>query len=351
MDAVTKRKQKYEDEGFIHQKNGELTRAIIGATLARPTHSAFRWVKGHNGDPANEAADSLAGIGAEKATADDVNLEIKPELVLTGVKLSKMSQRLAYRAIRQRKDCTVSIRAKTTQRVARILEDLEDDCGIQVSETQLWKSLKKSYVLREARQWLWMVIHDAYMVGTHWLRPNMSAELQERAMCKQCGQTDSLEHIIFTCTATGRETIWKLLGAMLTAAGQKDVDPTWGSIVGAACVAIRNEAGTRNPIAEERWAILAIESAHLIWKLRCERVIANDGAEFTEREVENRWYAALGRRLDLDRRTAALITGKRKKARTRRIDSTWRPLLNDLECETHEWVVDGGVLVGIKRGR
>ncbi|OSC98504.1 hypothetical protein PYCCODRAFT_1447396 [Trametes coccinea BRFM310] len=351
MAAVTTRRQKYEDEGFINQRNGELTRAIIAATLARPTHTAFRWVKGHNGDPANEAADALAGKGAEKDRADEVDIEAKPELVLTGAKLSKISQRLAYRAIRQRKDKDVSIRAKTAQRVTRILDDLEDDYTIQVTEAQLWKSLRKDSVLREARQWLWMVIHDAYMVGTHWLRPNMKAELQERATCRLCGQIESLEHILFTCTAVGREAIWKLLGKILVMGGQKDTDPTWGNIVGAGCVAIRNEAGGRCPRAEERWTILAIESAHLIWKLRCERVIAKDGQEFTEREVENRWYAALARRLDLDRRTAALTPGKKGKMRARRIDAVWRPLLEDMECETHEWVIDCGVLVGIKRGR
>ncbi|KAI9056414.1 hypothetical protein FKP32DRAFT_1585912 [Trametes sanguinea] len=351
MAAVTSRRKKYEDEGFIRQKNGELTRAIIAASLARPAFTAFRWVKGHNGDPANEAADMLAGLGAEKQLPDPICLDVPAELVLSGAKLSAMTQELAYKAIRQRKDKAVQPRARTAGRVTRILDDIEDDYGTQITEGQLWRSLKKASVTREARQWLWMVIHDGYMVGTHWLRPNMSAELQERATCKVCGQIETLEHIIFTCTAVGRETIWHLMGSALTGAGQKDYDPTWGNIVGAACVTIRRDTGARDPLAEERWATLAIESAHLIWKLRCERVIANNGAEFTQREVTNRWYAALTRRLDVERRVASLTPGKKGMARAKRLDGVWRPLLEGDSLDSHEWVTDIGVLVGIKRGR
>ncbi|KAJ2968598.1 hypothetical protein NUW54_g13169 [Trametes sanguinea] len=254
-------------------------------------------------------------------------------------------------ASEQRKARKAQPRAKTADRVARILDDIEDDYGIQLSEEQLWRSLKRSSVTREARQWLWMVIHDAYMVGTHWLRPNMRAELQERASCKACGQVESMEHIIFTCTAVGRECIWHLMGDALTRAGQKDYDPTWGNIIGAACVRMQNQAGSRNLYEEERWAVLAIESAHLIWKLRCERVIANEGAEFTEREVTNRWYTALGRRLDVERRATMLTPGKKGSARAKRIDGVWRPLLEDDGLDSHDWVTDNGVLVGIKRGR
>ncbi|CDO76071.1 hypothetical protein BN946_scf184814.g4 [Trametes cinnabarina] len=187
MAAVTTRRRRYEDEGFIRQKNSELTRAIIAASLARPTFAAFRWVKGHNGDPANEAADVLAGLGAAKQVSDVVGLEVPVDLALTGAKLSVITQELAYKAIRQRKAKKAQPRARTANRVARILDDIEDDYSIQVSEEQLWRSLKRSSVTREARQWLWMVIHDAYMVGTHWLRPNMRTELQERASCKLGG--------------------------------------------------------------------------------------------------------------------------------------------------------------------
>ncbi|KAH9847110.1 hypothetical protein C2E23DRAFT_742616, partial [Lenzites betulinus] len=97
--------------------------------------------------------------------------------------------------------------------------------------------------------------------------------------------------------------------------------------------------------------VMAVESARLIWKLRYERVIARDGRLFEEREVSNRWYAELERRLALERRVLALLTGKRKARRAIRVYAVWRPLVQSSSDLPPGWMSDGGVLVGIKRGR
>ncbi|KAH9890114.1 hypothetical protein C8Q73DRAFT_747783 [Cubamyces lactineus] len=352
MESVTVRRQQYEDEGFIKQSNGELTKALIGALLKRPTFSAFTWVRGHNGHPGNEAADQLAGQAAAREIEDVLNLDVDEALRLTGAKLSAMTQELAYKAIRTIRTQKAEARTSTAQRVAQILSDIEDNFKVQIPEKMLWRSLKKPVVSREARQWIWMVIHDGYMIGDRWLRPNMSDELKERATCRTCGQTETMQHILFCCNACGREIIWTLLRESWEASGFPRYDPDWGNIIGAACAVIRPHGpdSKRNAVAEDRWAILAIESAHLIWKLRCERVIANDGAEFAERQVANRWYAALARRLDLERKVVALTPGKKRAKLQTKLDAVWRPLIEDLPDQSTDWVTDSGVLVGIKRG-
>lgn len=350
MDAVTKRRIKYEDEGYFTQKNGELTRAIVSEVFRRRAHTAFCWVKGHNGHPGNEAADALAGAGAKKNQEDQISLEEDPTTRLTGAKLTKLTQKLAYKVIRARKAAKMKARPRTAERVERIMKDLDEDFEIQVTEAHLWTSLRKTYVSKEARQWMWLTIHDGYMVGSHWLRPKMSDELRERASCKACGQLESMEHILFTCNACGREVIWKLLSELWESTGLRPPIPSWGSVLGAACVAMRSPNGARQPALEQRWATLAIESARLIWKLRCERVIAKNGDEFPAVEVTNRWYAELERRLHLDRRIAALSHGKKRKKYIRRLEEVWSPLLAERGNLPPNWVTKSEVLVGIKRG-
>ncbi|KAI0822878.1 hypothetical protein BC628DRAFT_1411930 [Trametes gibbosa] len=328
----------------------EAVTKCFATTLARRAHTAFQWVKGHNGHPGNEKADALAGRGARKPAIDVVDVAIPRQLRMTGAKLSKVTQKLAYKAIHIKKAAKVEERRRTKERVGQVIRDLKEDLNVHIAPETLWKSLGKEIISREARQWMWMTLHDAYMVGTHWLRPNMSDELKERATCKICGQTETMEHILFTCTAQGRETVWSLLRHAWTASGGTVRDPSWGTILGAACTG-RNIGGQRGTTAEEnRWAILAIESARLIWKLRCERVIANDGAEFTKREVQNRWHAEINRRLTLDRRVAALLLGKKRKRRIQLVEEIWSPLLEDERSLPPRWVTDSGVLVGIKRG-
>ncbi|KAI0816973.1 hypothetical protein BC628DRAFT_1333997 [Trametes gibbosa] len=350
LEAVTKRFRKNEDEGFIHHKNPDLTRAIRAAILERKAHSAFQWVKGHNGHPGNERADVLAGRRARKPAPDPVDVTVPRQLRVTGAKLSKITQKLAYRAIRAWKSAEIQPRQRTKERVDQVIQDLRDELDVHIAPETLWKSLASSAITREARQWMWMTLHDAYMVGTHWLRPSMSDELKERAVCKICGQTETMEHILFTCTAKGREIIWKLLREAWTKAGGLPRDPSWGTIMGAACTGRKANGGRRVSALENRWAILAVESARLIWKLRCERVIANDGAEFTGREVHNRWFAEINRRLTLDRCVTTLLLGKKRKRYIRLVEGTWSPLLEEERNLPPRWVTDSGVLVGIKRG-
>lgn len=76
-----------------------------------------------------------------------------------------------------------------------------------------------------------------------------------------------MEHILFTCTVKGHEIIWKLLHDAWTMAGGLLCDPSWGTIMGTACTGMKANGGQCISVLENRWAILAVESAWLIWKL------------------------------------------------------------------------------------
>ncbi|KAI0822692.1 hypothetical protein BC628DRAFT_1340667 [Trametes gibbosa] len=284
LEAVTKCFRKYQDEGFINQKNPDLTRAIVAATLERKAHTAFLWVKGHNGHPGNENADVLAGRRARKLAPDPVDVTVPRQFLVTGAKLKP--------------------RWHTKERVDQVIKDLRDILSIHITPETLWKSLASSTISREARQWTWMTLHDAYMIGTHWLRPSMSDELRERAICKICGQTETMEHILFTCNARGREIIWKLLHETWTTAEGLPRAPSWGTIMGAACTGRKADGGRCTAALENCWAILAVESARLIWKLR------------------------------------SLLLGKKRKQHIRLVEGTWSPLLEEKSDLPARWVTD-----------
>lgn len=89
------------------------------------------------------------------------------------------------------------------------------------------------------------------------------------------------------------------------------------------------------------------EATFLVWKLRYERVIQNEGKDFSSAEVEGRWYATMNRRITLDRRTAALRPCK-KGLTPREVQAIWNPVLADADQLPYDWVLNGGVLVGIR---
>ncbi|KAH9940355.1 uncharacterized protein BXZ73DRAFT_15632, partial [Epithele typhae] len=215
MNEVTKHIFNNENIEYIGKKNSHITKAIVAKLRMRKAPTAFKWVKGHKGHGLNEGADKLAGIGVEKAAHDDVNLEVPTELKISGARLNTMTQKIAYKVIRIGKARETKKRTLTKNNVDKIRDDFHQAFKIRLKEETIWKAIRKrDRITRETAQWMWMSIHDAYMIGNNWLKPDMPDELKARAECKACGQIKSMEHILFTCQATGRELIWKSLNDM-----------------------------------------------------------------------------------------------------------------------------------------
>ncbi|KAJ7835586.1 hypothetical protein B0H14DRAFT_2590221 [Mycena olivaceomarginata] len=62
----------------------------------------------------------------------------------------------------------------------------------------------------------------------------------------------------------------------------------------------QNDKGKMKPGEARLYRILMAESAHLIWKIRCERLMQRNGMHPTETEVHNKWVLAMNNRLKLD---------------------------------------------------
>ncbi|OSD08367.1 hypothetical protein PYCCODRAFT_1441281 [Trametes coccinea BRFM310] len=350
MDVLTKHWRKHEDEGFLATKNGHVMAATLAALRQRRAHTAFRWVKGHSGHPRNEGADLLAGLGAAKADADNLDLTIPPSFHVSGASLAFMTQKLAYHAISTHRASKLVPRPSAAVNIERIVDDIQVTCAHLIKDSSVWMALRKKDVTRECRQFMWKVIHDAYMVGRHWLRPSMPDPLRERAVCRVCTDTESMDHILFHCSARGREEIVELLRCAWSHTSRPWPGASWGTMIGAPCLAFEDDKGERLLSIERLWTILATEATHLIWKLRCERVIQNEGREFSADEITNRWYASINRRLTVDRLAAAKFLGKRA-LKLDVVEATWYPILDRSNGLPLNWVGEGGVLVGIRRGQ
>ncbi|KAI0772296.1 hypothetical protein BD413DRAFT_434860, partial [Trametes elegans] len=196
MDMLTKYRHKLENEGFLATKNGQVMAATIAALRQRKAHTAFRWVKGHSGHPRNEGADQLAGLGVAKPLPDELPIDIPPAFRVSGASLMSMSQKLAYHAVHSYRGAKLTQRPSATANVERVVEDIKAACNHSITDATVWTSLRKKDVVRECRHFLWKTLHDAYMVGRHWLRPSMPDPLRERATCKVCNEVESLDHIL-----------------------------------------------------------------------------------------------------------------------------------------------------------
>ncbi|KDQ31790.1 hypothetical protein PLEOSDRAFT_1034649 [Pleurotus ostreatus PC15] len=355
IETLTKNLANLEDTGYIGKANKELIQLTVAKLRSTNNKTSFKWVKGHSGHAGNEAADRLADEGARKPRSeeDGINEEIPGRIKLTGAKLSKMTQSLAYKAIRER--ALEAARQKNRERTLAMIDAIQNHVEEVIQETpteeRIWKATKNSDFSRQIRYYLWMVAHDAYCIGTHWLKPNYPEGLQKRSECPHCnGTIEDMSHILSRCETPGQEQIWELAKELWTKTGRKWTRPWIGNIVACALTKTTQKEEKRDPGGDRLWRILVSESAYLIWKLRCERVIQNDNTPFTTQEVNNRWVATINARLDLDREMTNESLGKNK-IRTKAVLQTWKGALDGEENLPRNWTKLNGVLVGIKPRR
>ncbi|KIO07040.1 hypothetical protein M404DRAFT_137520 [Pisolithus tinctorius Marx 270] len=213
-------------------------------------------------------------------------------------------------------------------------------------EPQIWKSVRNKELPRNIRNFLWKSIHGCYKIGEYWLKIPLH---EMRGTCLLCGETESMQHILTECTRSPfRAIIWHLAERLWSMRGSQWPLISFGTILGAGLADFRRDG--RRQIGETRlFTILILESAHLIWKLRCDWVINKGTTESipTHDEIHNKWVNAINLRLKFDRLQTDIKRYGNKAIKQDTVLKTWRgTLLNETNLPDN-WIWKSGVLVGI----
>jgi ribonuclease HI len=277
----------------------------------------------------------LAQEGSHKMLQDILDLTPVQKFNLTGVKLATISQATAYKGIQERlcpnpRPSTVINLDITRYAVERTTKHLPTDATI-------WLSIRNRDITRTIRVFLWKVLHNAHKCGNYWLQiPNF----EHRSTCLMCGVEDSMTHILTECDAPGQKEIWNLTKDLWLS--KHNLWPNVvniGVITGCCLAKFLNGKGQHKLGAERLYRILMTESAHLIWRIRCEHII--------ERSNREQWHCIINKRLTLDQ----AMTNKRyetKAISTQTVLHTWSGTLKNELSLPDNWINYSGVLVGIR---
>ncbi|KAH9849959.1 hypothetical protein C2E23DRAFT_736462 [Lenzites betulinus] len=349
VDGLTKHVLDWEDRGWTGVAHKELVRDVVSRLRARSARTTFTWIKGHSGVAGNEEADGLAAAGARIAPEESrCTLPMQPEgFVANGVRLAVLSQRLAYQVINTY--AGPPSRRKTDLIVEQTLTALQ---GWQCYRTkkQLWRSIRSIEFRRGMRDFWWKMWHGAHRVGPFW---ENIPRYEQRAVCSSCGVTETMEHILTECSAPGQAHVWGLVRELLERRGVRDLPLAFGALMGAPALTLNGPNGQPMTGASRFARLLLTESTHLVWKLRCQRVIDDNfrpGVDHSLREIENRWWDMVNRRLLVDQ----VLVARRKKINglsRSLVLKTWGPVLDDRAALPDDWILSAGVLVGRPRRR
>ncbi|SJL06249.1 uncharacterized protein ARMOST_09585 [Armillaria ostoyae] len=338
----------WEDRGWIGVPNRTFFQATAAKLRRHGNVVTFQWVKGHSGEVGNEEADKLAAIGAsmEDDGLPDPELEIEEQFKINGAKLATMTQAMAYRGIKERQGkCE---RDATEQNLDRIRASVTEVNGTAPSDAAIWRGMRNKDISRSARSFIWKATHKAYRLGNAWA--GFGPEYASRVLCPECGDTETMDHILLECEIPGRRNVWMLAEDMWRKKGYTWPSMSLGLILGCALYDPRDDEDGRLPGAARLFRIIVSESAHLIWKLRCERRIANgdDPDKWPSNdEIIGRWLYTINERLTLDRLATNPRRYGKKAIKKKIVLQTWSGTLDNEDALPRDWTMEPtGVLVG-----
>jgi len=283
-----------------------------------------------------------------KNVEDPTDLSIPIEFDVQGAKLSTLTQAIAYRGIKDAKKTPT--RNTTRGNLQKARDAIHEYTGSLETDESIWLSIRKHEIQTKIRQFLYKTMHGTQKIGKFWAS---IATYAHREHCRECGVTETMEHILTRCREPPVRMIWSLVKQAWPREHLEWPRISLGLILGCGCIKSDdnerrehpNENGPRQhgkKGAARLAMILISEAAHLIWVLRCERAI--HGKQHSDNEIGMRWKNIINVRLTSDKIIATKI--KRENKFTNLVKSTWRPLLIKDGPLPHNWINNHEVLVG-----
>ncbi|KAI0341570.1 hypothetical protein BDW22DRAFT_1442871 [Trametopsis cervina] len=228
-------------------------------------------------------------------------------------------------------------RPRTSQFLQSVAYAVGNYTGSTPTETSIWRAVRSPTNSRKSRAFLWRILHLGFHCGSWWRH---IPGFEDRAVCSHCNVEDSLAHILTACSAPGQEYIWSWVRWTLAKKSIPCPPLSLALVVGINLVKVHDRAGNFRPGATQ--------SLHLIWRLRCTRVIEHDGSDAawpTRNHVLGAWCDSLDRRLTMDRALAARhVTGKQGVSEAL-VLATWSGILDREHILPENWILSTGVLV------
>ena len=228
---LTSQLKKLEDQGFLLTKYPDQLQALVAELRCKKQDTSFLYKPLTEKDPLEDELISLLNNHTDRENEIEAIFETRPGTTISGAKLSKLTQATAYKIIRSLKLKQYMKRRQTQANVASTILDVKQTFNIKLTEENLWNGLRNNDLSRTTKVFLWMTMHDAYMVGTNWLRTSYSPEYQERGECQVCHTTETMDVILTKCLSNGQAEIWKNVRKLWSQKEKKDLTITLGTIL------------------------------------------------------------------------------------------------------------------------
>ncbi|KAG1771544.1 ribonuclease H-like protein [Suillus occidentalis] len=344
---LTKNLTNQEDTDWMDHPNRILMKVLVAQLRKRCALTTIIDTNKLADKTSAKHALALAKEGMVKDTYDTFETKVDAPFEISGMKLHIGTQRTFYKNIRN-----VQIKSKqrrlTNMNMARTLYAIGEANGATPTSEQVWLSIRHKDIPKSIRGFLWKSLHSAYKIGEFW---DKIPHYENRGKCGLCSLPESMDHILLECDESpASRVIWKAAKDLWLKRENNWPDICFGSILGCNLITVRDSDGKEKVGATRLLKILILESAHLIWKLRCERTIKFGGdreKHHSENEIYNKWLHAINMRLKFDRLLTDSMRYGKKASKIDIVLKTWSGLLKNEDDLPDNWIRQTGVLVGM----
>lgn len=267
IDGILLHAKKNEDANWMDISNADVWKAVISTLRQRTSTTTFKWIKGHSGEPGNEAADKLAAEGAEKQDPDHINLKTNPRFRIKGARLSSLTQKQAYR-MTIKKLTKFGLTYNTSSSLEDIQDEIERITDKRPTKDTIWKNIWKTHIPNPIKDFLWKWNHCRIRCGTYFTNIE---QLQDRQFC-QCGEIETPGHILLHCPNNNQNQLWQTIEKIWKEEYNDGwLQPTEGLLKGLSSVHIQKDNKTNKP-KTEAYHTLVSEAIWTIWKARNNRI-------------------------------------------------------------------------------
>lgn len=339
-ESLNKKLQQHEDSGWTGVRDMIILRnaAYRLRHRAAPTiwHLEKREVNRGEYDTAkHEATRALRG-----EEVMEMDLSIPPQYNNSGIKLDTVTQKLAYRKIRELR--ITHPRQRTTRNLYDVLKAMDRICDVRPTDNRIWTSIRAKPIPRQIADFIWKAMHGTIKCGPFWKH---IPGYEQRATCQGCEREESVEHILLECDRRGQGRAWALARALWERTGHTWPHLDIGALLGVGTLDLPNAS----PGKQRLLKIIIAETMWLVWRMRCERVIGHEDDstwQHTTEEIENRWLNAINTRMTTDRIRTNTARFKSKASTREEVRDTWKSVSNMAAATDEKWFKEHGVLVG-----
>ncbi|KAJ7026074.1 hypothetical protein C8F04DRAFT_1223174 [Mycena alexandri] len=331
--AMTCNLGKLEDRGWVGIADREPLKSLAAELRSRTAPTVFVEVSPESSSAMREGmrtAALQARDGLQTREQTKIALKIESSMALDGIKLSTLTQRLAYAGIKELK--AEVTRKATANDVKQIQAAIKLQSDKLPTTPQVWASIRYKDFTRQVRNFLWKSLHSA------------------SGNVPILNEPEDLEHIVLKCKHPGQQEVWALAKGLWLKKHSSWPLLSLGSILGCSLTEFTDDRG-RPLLGESRlYHILISESLFMIWKIRNNCVINRAGSEMLKHEIHNKWLYAINLRLKFDRAlTNHAKFGKQNSIKISLVLQTWWSTLMEEDKLPENWIREPRVLVGTEQ--